>query len=244
MGPASATSAAASSAGYPTPSASTDISTWSSSRPWLCSAISSSWLIPLVRSTDTPSGDAAARIDRLCEWTSLDVRDALCLDTNDAETAQVHLRGPPGYRRLFVTSTFLERFDETTARALLSIAVGRQRLRLLEIRAVTLVATAFPLLVAFLGDGPYWPLVGAAFVVLFVGLWYARRRFLSADEYAAERVGSETVAEALERYAEVHGTDPARRRFPNPLSMTVPLGDRIDRLRRRADADADAVDRR
>jgi STE24 endopeptidase len=38
------------------------------------------------------------------------------------------------------------------------------------------------------------------------------------------------VAEALDRYAEIHAMEPSRRRIPNPLSVNVALGDRIDRL--------------
>ncbi|MFB6256121.1 MAG: hypothetical protein ABEH58_05230 [Haloplanus sp.] len=41
------------------------------------------------------------------------------------------------------------------------------------------------------------------------------------------------MADAFERYAEVHTLEPTPRRVPNPLSATVALGDRIDRLRER-----------
>jgi STE24 endopeptidase len=55
----------------------------------------------------------------------------------------------------------------------------------------------------------------------------------AADDRAADRMGADAVADALDRYASVHGMEPARRRVPNPLSVTVALGDRIDRLRER-----------
>jgi STE24 endopeptidase len=63
------------------------------------------------------------------------------------------------------------------------------------------------------------------------GFWLSRRGVRAADEYAADQVGAATVVDAFERYATVHSMDPSRRRVPNPLSVNVALGDRIDRLR-------------
>ena len=58
-----------------------------------------------------------------------------------------------------------------------------------------------------------------------------RRRIRAADEYAAQQVGRTTVADALTEYADVHALKPTRRRIPNPFSIKVALGDRIDRFR-------------
>jgi STE24 endopeptidase len=77
-------------------------------------------------------------------------------------------------------------------------------------------------------------LLGASFGALLVGFRLSRRGVRAVDEYAAEQVGATAVAEALDRYAEIHAMAPARRRFPNPLSVNVALGDRIDRLGRGA----------
>jgi STE24 endopeptidase len=82
------------------------------------------------------------------------------------------------------------------------------------------------------GSDARWLLLAAAGGVVLGGFWLTRRGVRAADEYAASRVGASTVADAFERYAAVHSMEPTRRRVPNPLSVNVALGDRIDRLRR------------
>ena len=191
----------------------------------------SPWVVAALRSTTAPSESVRDRLATLRDRAGLDVRDTLVLDTDDEETAAVYVRGPPGYRRLFVTSTFLDRFDDETAVALLAVQAGRVRTHLLVRRVGTAVLAAVPLVAAVTGWGPRWPLLGAAVGVVLVGFWLTRRGVRGADEVAAETVGSDAVADAFERYAEVHALEPSRRRVPNPLSVTVPLGDRIDRLR-------------
>jgi len=200
--------------------------------------VASPWLLAALRSTSEPTGPTADRIDALRARAGLDVRDVRVLDTADEETAEVVVRGPPGYGRLFVASTFLERFDDRVATALLAVQAGRVRSRVLVRRTATVVVAAGPLVAAVTGDGPRWLLLGLAAVAVVVGLRLTRSGIHAADAYAAEQVGATAVADALERYADVHGMEPARRRIPNPLSVSVPLGDRIDRLRERVDARA------
>jgi STE24 endopeptidase len=191
----------------------------------------SPWVTPLVRATTRPSESTAARLDVLRRRTALDVRDVVVLDSDDAETASAHVRGPPGYRRLFVTSTFLDAFDDDTAAALLAVQSGRVAARVLERRAGTAVIAVFPLVAAVSGSDRRWALLGLAAAVVVGGFWLTRRGIRAADDYAAAQVGATAVADAFERYAESHAMEPSRRRIPNPLSATVPLGDRIDRLR-------------
>jgi Zn-dependent protease with chaperone function len=189
------------------------------------------WLVAALRSTTTPDASTRERIERLRDRAGLDVRDELVFDTDDEETAAVYVRGPPGYRRLFVTTTFLDRFDDEVATALLAAEAGTVRARVDALRVVTVVVTAVPLVAAVSGTGPRWLPLGAAFGALLVGFWLTRRGVRAADDWAADRVGADTLADALDRYAEVHALEPTRRRVPNPLSTTVALGDRIDRLR-------------
>jgi len=196
--------------------------------------VASPWIVAAVRSTVTPNGATRERLATLRDRAGLDVRDVRLLDTDDEETATVHVRGPPGYRRLFVTTTFLDRFDDRTAVALLAVQAGRVRRNLLLRRGGTAVLAAGPLVAAVTGREPRWLLLGAAVGVVLVGFWLARRAVRAADDDAAGRVGADAVADALERYATVHGLEPPRRRVPNPLSVNVALGDRIDRLRERA----------
>lgn len=197
----------------------------------------SPWLLPLVRTTRQPSDEVRARIDDLREWAALDVRDVRMLE-DGMETAEVSVRGPPGYRRLFVTTTFVERFDDETAAALLAVAAAHLSRARAEIRVGTVVAAGALLIASVTGIGPQWPtLVGAVLVVL-AGFWLSRRAVRAADDDAAARVGPDTLATALERYAAVHGMEPSRRGVPNPVSTNVALGDRIDRLREHSGAEA------
>ena len=189
-------------------------------------------IVPVLRSTIEPTDETADRIATLRTRAGLEIRDAFVLDTDDEETASTLARGPPGYRRLFVTSTFLDAFDDETATGLLAIEAGRLNSNVLETRLSTVIVAGVALVVSVTGVGPRWPVLGVSFGVLLVGFWLSRRGVRAADEYAAEQVGATAVAEALDRYAEVHAMTPTRRRFPNPLSVNVALGDRIDRLDR------------
>lgn len=194
------------------------------------------WLIPVLRSTTRPTGDTADRIATLRSRAGLDVRDVRILDTDEEETATTIVRGPPGYRRLFVSTTFLEQFDDRTATALLAVQAGRIDSHLLPIRGGAVIVGGIALVTSLDGVGPRWPLLGASLLVVVVGFWLSRLAVRAADDYAVERVGGETVADALERYADVHALEPTRRRLPNPLSVKVARGDRIDRV---ADRPAD-----
>jgi STE24 endopeptidase len=192
----------------------------------------SPWIVPLLRASHEPIGGTSERIEAIRTRAGLDVRDALVLDTDDEETADSLVRGPPGYRRLFVTSTFLDAFDDETATGLLAIEAGRLRSNVFEIRVSTVLVAGVALVASVSGAGPRWPTLGLSVGALVVGFWASRRGIRAADEYAAGRVGASTVAEALARYAESHAMEPSRRRLPNPLSVNVALGDRIDRLDR------------
>jgi len=190
----------------------------------------SPWLIPVLRSTSTPTGERADRITQLCSRAGLSVRDTRVLDTESEETASTIVRGPPNYRRLFVTSTFLEVFDDETATAILAIEAGRLRTHVFEIRLAAVLVGGITLLASVIGGGPRWPLLGVSLGSILLGFGLARRRICAADDYAVEQVGQTTVTDALNEYADVHALEPPRRRIPNPLSITVPLGDRIDRI--------------
>jgi STE24 endopeptidase len=190
----------------------------------------SPWIITMLRSTTKPTGTTTDRLDALRARAGLDVRDVRILDTEDEETANALVRGPPRYRRLFVTSTFLERFEDDAAAALLAVQAGRVRAHLLVRKAGTVIVAAVLLVGAVSGSDGRWLFLAAAVGVVLVGFWLTRRGVRTADEYAADQVGASTVVDAFERYAAVHSMEPSRRRLPNPLSVNVALGDRIDRL--------------
>jgi STE24 endopeptidase len=200
--------------------------------------LASPWIVPVLRETNTPAGETAERLDALCTSAGLEVRDVRILETDTEETATTLVRGPPGYRRLFVTSTFLDRFDDETAVALLAIEAGRLRSHLLLVRTATVIVGGLLLVASVTGVGPRWPLLLLSVGTIVVGFWASRRRMWAADSDAADRVGHQTLADALERYADVHALEPTRRRLPNPLSVNVALGDRIDRLREHTEGTA------
>lgn len=191
----------------------------------------SPWLIPLLRSTQEPTDDVANRITTLCSRAGLDVRDVRILDTDDEQTANSLVRGPPNYRRLFLTSTFLDVFDDETVAALLAIEAGRLETHVFEIRVSTVVVAGIALIASLTGVGPRWPLLGLSIGVVLTGFWLSRRHIRAADEYAAGQVDTAALSDALTRYADFHAIEPTRRRVPNPLSANVSLGDRIDHLR-------------
>lgn len=189
------------------------------------------WLISVLRSTSTPTDDTADRVEKLCAQAGLSIRDVRILATENEETADLLVRGPPNYRRLFVTSTFLNAFDNETATALLAIKAGQLRTHVFEIRVGTVLVAGIALITSVAGIGPRWPLFGLALGSILVGFWLARRRICAADEYAAEQVGRTTVADALTEYADVHALELTQRRILNPFSVKVAIADRIDRLR-------------
>jgi STE24 endopeptidase len=193
----------------------------------------SPWLVPLLRSTRTPEGATADRVERLCVEAGLDVRDVVLLETNDEETATAFVRGPPGARRLFLGTTFLDAFEDDTARALLAVQAGRLDARVFEARLLTALGVAGGVTLAVTALTPVWSTLGATLGAVLLGTWAIRRGIKAADGYAAEQTDPESVRRAFERYAAVHSMEPDRRRVPNPFSTTVPLGDRLDRLEAR-----------
>ena len=188
----------------------------------------SPWAVVALRTTRPPTAAETERLTRLRERAGLAVRDVRVLETGDADAPSAQVRGPPGYRRLFVSNAFLDRFDDETAATLLAVQAGRVRAHVLAWRIGTIVGAGVVLVVVFSAVG-FFTAVAVCFVVLLVGLRLARYGVLRADEYAAERVGGETLVAAFERYATAHGMEPSRRRLPNPFSANVALGDRIDR---------------
>lgn len=191
----------------------------------------SPWLIGALRATTVPDAETEARLDRLRSRAGLSVRDSRLFDTDAEGTAEATVRGLGPARRLFVSTTFLDAFDDGTAAALLAVQAGRVRVRrlpkLVGLLCLVILVTVLP--------GGSWLRVGVAAALVPVAFWVGRRGVRAADDDAADRVGEATVADALERYAAVHDMEPARRSIPNPLSPSVPLGDRIDRLRERTE---------
>ena len=129
----------------------------------------SPWIVSILRSTIESTDETADRIATLRTRAGLEIRDALVLDTDDEETASTLVRGPPGYRRLFVTSTFLDELDDETATALLAIEAGRLNSHVLETRLSTVIVAVVALVGSVTVVVPRWPVLGVSFGVLLVG---------------------------------------------------------------------------
>ncbi|MFC7138011.1 peptidase [Halobaculum litoreum] len=126
----------------------------------------SPWVLEAVQSTHRPTEAEAERIAALCEraGVSTDLADGTrLLESSDEQTAGASVRGLGPTRRLFVTTTFLEAFDDETAAALLAVQAGRVEVRAMLRRIGAVVAAMVPLLAAFGGgDGPDGLLVAVA----------------------------------------------------------------------------------
>ena len=91
----------------------------------------SPWVIVALRSARSLTDLETERITRLSDRAGLSVRDVRVVETGDADNAVAQIRGPPNYRRLFVSDAFLRRFDDETMSALLAVQAGRIRTHVL-----------------------------------------------------------------------------------------------------------------
>lgn len=182
--------------------------------------------------TRPPTGDEAARLDRLLDACDVDVRGVRVVEGGDRYVG-VDLLGAPRARVLFASAAALDALDDDTLTALLA-ARREQVARYAKLASIAPVLLAAVPLVAW-ADGTLPPLVaiGAAAAVVFAGFALARRLRLRADDRAADRVGAAALADAFERACAVadFDLDDAGR---NWLSPKPPLARRVDRLRRRA----------
>jgi len=82
-----------------------------------------------------------------------------------------------------------------------------------------------------------WPGVSAAGAA---GLWWTRRVVYRADDAAADLTDAETVVAVLERIGDLHDLSAERGRLSRLLRARPSLGNRIDRLWKRAATDRPA----
>lgn len=171
------------------------------------------------------------RLDSLRAGVGPDLDRVRIVETVGEASVEVSVRGPPGYKVLFVTDYVLTDLDEDVARSLFAAEAGRLAVRYSEYRAGTasavvgLGAAAFVGLVPFT-DGMLALAVGA--LVLFAG-----GRWLQywADARAAETVGAEGLADAFETVAALHDGDLETSGWSGYLEVQPKLGDRVERLR-------------
>lgn len=189
-------------------------------------------LFRVFRATRTPTREERDRLEALCERAGLDVDDIWVLTDAD-ETLEIHLRGLPGRRHLYVSVFGLEQFNDETLSALLATNAGSvthhyQAIKLYSLFAFLVVGVATLAWGSTLG---YAIVIGLALVCWLPVLWAARRAVRRGDDYAADRVGAATVAEGLERMATEQNLDIPSSGIGTIFKSRPPLSKRIDRLR-------------
>ncbi|AFK17905.1 peptidase [Haloferax mediterranei ATCC 33500] len=183
-------------------------------------------LVGLSQTTTEPDADTQRRLDRLQSRVGLSVTRTRLLDGNGYRSDHL-VRGPVGRKTLFVTDSLLERYDDDIVAAIL--AVEAERTGQFTYEAQLLAPTAFGgLVLSGLAPGNNFLMFAAIGVlVLLVGAALNKRLKLRADDAAAEQVGHETLADALE--ATVEEVD--RSRVGSAKSFEPSYESRIERLK-------------
>lgn len=185
-------------------------------------------LLRLSQPVRAPRPDERRLLDRLCGRVGADGHRLRVLERRDEEAAHALVRGPPGYRHLYVSDYLLDALDEDAAAAMVGIAVENARHTAYRL---VLVAVAGGALLAAIVAGR--PVVALAALVGGVGVGYlvGRRATFRADARVADRLGGETVADAIEEVADIHDTDPDAGLLARLASQRPSLGQRMARLR-------------
>lgn len=187
-----------------------------------------------LRRVRTPTKPDQRHLDDLVKGTGIHVDRARVVETVGESSIEVSVRGPPGYRVLFVTDFVLSELDESTARALVAAESGRQAVWYDEYRALS-ATVAVVLGAAWFGgileySAGLAALGAVALVLLAGGRWLQFR----ADAHAANAIGAEEVADAFETVATMHGTSLEAPGWRGYFEVQPPLWSRIQRLRERS----------
>lgn len=156
------------------------------------------------------------------------------IETVGEASVEVAIRGPPGYRVLFISDYVLEELDSEVGWALLSAEMARVRLFYRDYQVVAAAIAIALGTAAFLLVIPFELGFGGLLVVAALMLTIGRRLQYRADRVAAETVGAAELADAFETIGELHGADLSSGGWRTYLEVQPPLGDRIERLRDQA----------
>jgi Zn-dependent protease with chaperone function len=186
-----------------------------------------------------PTDAERAQIAALAEPGGLDV-DRIAVEPVDkpASTpgpAEVGVRGPPRRRVLFLSEDVLTDLDEDIAVGLFAAEAGRVATYYAEFRAVAVGAVVATLAAVVTTLVPFESGFAAVVAVGVVSFWAGRRVQYAADGRAADAVGAARVADAFERVAARRGVEPETGDWSTWFEVQPPLGDRIARLRERAE---------
>lgn len=205
------------------------------------------WFVAAARTTRELTGDECERLSALLGADNLDLWRVRCFDAAEEQAATVTLRGVPGRRVLFVSDHLLDALDREVATAVVAAEIGRERHGYTAYRAsvVAVVFTGIAVDPAFdvfataaaVLDLPAAAVLMGALVGTVALMAGGKRLVYRGDDYAADRLGAATVADALEAVAAEHDHGLDAGRLGALVRMRPSLGRRIDRLRRRAAAD-------
>lgn len=189
-------------------------------------------LLRLSQSVRAPTPDEGRLLDRLCARVGADGHRLRVLERSEQEAAYALVRGPPGYRHLYVSDYLLDVLDEDAAAAMIGLAVENAHHTAYRLGIVA--AAGGGILAAIVAGRP---LVAVAALVGGVGVGYlvGRRVTFRADARVADRLGSGTVAAALDEVADLHDTEPDAGLLARLASQRPSLGQRTERLRANAE---------
>ena len=190
--------------------------------------VASPWLVALTQSVRTPTDAERARLDRLCTRAGATGYRLRVLDRSDEQAATAFVRGPPGARHLYVTDYLLAELDDDAVAATLAVTVANERHTAYRLGVVGVGGAG--LLAAIAGGYPVGAL-GLLVVAPLLAYGFGRRLVFRADDRAAARVGSRTVADSLDRTADLHDASLDAGLLARVGSLRPSLGQRIDRLR-------------
>lgn len=181
---------------------------------------------------------AGLAVDRVAiESVDADANDGNGGKRAETGSVDVAVRGPPRRRVLFVTENVLDGLDEDVAVGLLAAEAGRVETYYGEFRAVA-IATVLAVLAAIVTAAVPFDAGFASLVAIgLAAFWVGRRVQYAADDRAADAVGAGRVADAFERVAALRGVDPETGDWSTWFEVQPPLGDRIEKLRDRAESD-------
>ncbi|XVH32923.1 peptidase [Haloferacaceae archaeon DSL9] len=201
---------------------------------FLAAVVAGPLVLLSVRDARVPTEEERAILDDLLDASGYDPDRVRVVDTVGDRSVQVSIRGLPTRRYLVVTDYVIRELDADVASALLAAEAARARLWYAEYRGVAaavalgLATAVFAALIPF-SDGFF-----AVAVSAFALFWLGRRLQFRADAAAADRVGSEALAGAFERVADLRGVEPDDGGWRTLFEIQPPLGQRIERLRGRS----------
>lgn len=155
------------------------------------------------------------------------------IETVGERSIELSIRGPPGFKVLFVTDYVLHEIDREHVRALIAGEMAREQLYYTEYRVIAaalalgLGTSAFLLIIPF--SYGFGALLVLAAAMLAGGRWLQYR----ADAIAGDEVGNDALAAAFAYVADLRGIEPKSGGASDAFSVQPTLGDRIERLRDR-----------